>query len=393
MARKLNYGVIQGMCKYAEETEIPGIFALWVAVSTVGATLGRNVYLDQGFFQVHPNTYIVLIANSACCRKSTSIGMANDFLSNVFPKVNMFSQKMTPEALIGTLSGVNLDDNQTTVIHSAVGIAIADELSTLIDKNSFASGMIALLTSLYDSKDFEYTTRGRGKEPIKNPCLSILGGSTIHWIKEAIPEVAIGGGFTSRVIFVYKDKMEKLVPWPFMSEENKILRQDIIHDLNEIAKMRGPFGISKEAKDLYEHEYRNFYSTSPLLNDEYTSGYANRRNFTLLKLAMIVSAASSDKRVIDVEDLALAIKMLSKVEVDVPMVVKSIMSKEVGNIFEQIIKFMQQRKVVSRADLIRQYRHRMPSNELQIMLDTLEEEQVIRREISDGNINYIFIKV
>jgi hypothetical protein len=392
MARKLPYSVIQGMCKYAEDTEIPGIFALWVAISTVGATLGRNVYLDQGFFQVHPNTYIVLIANSACCRKSTSIGMAQHFLSMVNPKVNTFSQKMTPEALIGTLSGIDVDSKQTTIIPSAVGIAIADELSTLIDKNSFASGMIALLTSLYDSKDFEYNTRGRGKEPIKNPCLSILGGSTIHWVKEAIPEVAIGGGFTSRVIFVYKDKMEKLVPWPFMSEESKRLKLDIAHDLNEIAKMRGPFGITDGAKELYEQEYRNFYSSSTLLNDEYTSGYANRRNFTLLKLAMIISAAESDKRVIDEKDLALAIKLLARVEVDIPMVVRSIVSKEIGTVFDQIIKFMQQKKVVSRADLIRQYRHRMPSNELQIMLDTLEDERVIRREIVDNNINYIFLK-
>jgi hypothetical protein len=391
MARKLK-SVLESICKYTEDTEIPGIFSLWVGVSTIGTALGRNVYIDQGFFQVHPNTYIVLVANSACSRKSTSIGIGQRFLQNIHPSINMFSQKMTPEALIGSLSGLDLNNSNDSIIPSAVGIAIADELSTLIDKNSFATGMIALLTSLYDSKDFEYNTRGRGKEPVKNPCLSILGGSTIHWIKESIPEVAIGGGFTSRIVFVYKDKMEKLVPWPFMTEENKQLEKDIIHDLNDISNMRGPFGISDEAKELYKDEYCNFHKTSTLIHNDNTAGYANRRNFTLLKIAMIISASESSGRVIETRHLKIAIKMLEHVEKDIPFIIKSIVSKEVGDIFEQIIKFIMRQRVVSKAELIRQYRHKMPSRDLQVLVDTLVEEGVIRVELEDGCLNYVYCK-
>jgi len=299
---------------------------------------------------------------------------------------------MTPEALICALSGMDLNDKMTQLIPSAVGIAIADELSTLIDKNSFSSGMIALLTSLYDSKDFEYNTRGRGKEPIKNPCLSLLGGSTIHWIKESIPEVAIGGGFTSRIIFVYKDKMEKLVPWPFKTEEVKSLEKDIVHDLNCIAKMRGPFGITDAAKESYKKEYVNFHENNPLLHNENTSGYANRRNFTLLKLAMIVAASESDEKVIEESHLNLALKMLCQIEKDIPFVVKSIVSKEVGDIFETIIKYIMTKRTVTRADLIRQYRHKMPSKDLQVLIDTLVEEGVIKCEVADGQVHYIYDK-
>jgi hypothetical protein len=297
---------------------------------------------------------------------------------------------MTPEGLIGALGGLVGQEGSSQVIPAAVGIAVVDELSTLIDKNAFNSGMIAVLTDLYDARDFEYLTRGRGKETVKNPCLSILGGSTLHWIKESIPIVAIGGGFTSRIVFIYKDNREKLFAWPVLTEENKQLREMITHDLCEIAKMRGPFGLEPEALTMYKKEYEDFYNQSVLMDDELLGGYANRRHHILLKVAMITSASVRDSRVITKEDMAFAIGAMRKAEESMPLILKSITSKEIGNIFEAIIRFISRKISVSHSQLIQNFRHQMTSQELQIMMKTLEDEGLIKIEAIKGVIQYTF---
>lgn len=388
--RKLRSGIIEAICKYTEDTEVPAIFSVWAGISTVSAAMGRDCFVDQGYFAIYPNLYVVLVAGSARCRKSTAVNIASDFIGKVTPKINLISQKVTPEGLIGMLSGLIGDEGATTVVPSAVGIAVVDELSTLIDKNAFKSGLIALLTNLYDSKDFEYLTRGRGRELVKNPCLSVLGASTIRWIKDTIPEIAVGGGFTSRIVFVYKDKREKLVAWPTMSEENKRRAEDIAHDLCEVAKLRGPIALDKEALNLYKEEYEHFYKDSPLMDDEGLAGYANRRHHILLKVAMIVSVSRTDSRLVTLDEMGMSIKLLRKAEKAMPFVLRTVMSEKVGDIFEHILRFLVSSGTVNRQRLIREFRHKMTSQELDIMIRTLEEEGIVEIRVDGKQITYTY---
>ncbi len=389
MSRRLPDGIVPAMCRYAEGMESPPIFIAWSAIATVSAVIGRNCFIDQGYFVIYPNLFIVLVSGSARCRKSSAIDIAKDMLFHTTPRVNVLGQKMTPEALIGALSGMIANEGDSVVIPSAVGIAVVSELSTLIDKNSFKSGLIALLTDLYDCKDFEYVTRARGKELVRNPFLSILGGSTIQWIKEAIPEVSIGGGFTSRVVFVYRDIRSKLIAWPVVTDEMRKLKDDIIHDLDDLAKMRGPFGIEDAAKKMYEDEYSNFYHNSPLMDDESLSGYANRRHHILLKVAMVMSASRSNDRVVTVRDMQAALGMMRDAESSMPLVLRALLSNEVGDIFDNILSFIVKKRIVTRRDLIRQFRHKLTASELDVLMRTLEEEGVVRSEVDGGSIRYV----
>ncbi len=372
MSRKLPDGILKAFAKYTEETEIPAIFSLWVGISTVSACLSRDCFVDLGHFVIYPNMYIVLVAGSAKCRKSTSINTGRKFMEKVTPKIKMLSQKMTPEALIGALSGMT-SESDTIILNEAEGILVVDELATLLDKNAFKSGMVPVLTKLYDCEDFPYETRGRGIEDIRNPCLSILGGSTTEWIKESIPAAAIGGGFTSRVVFVFKDSYEKLCPWPLMSESTKKLGEVIQHDLNEIAKMRGSFALSDDARSLFEEEYRRFIEDSKLFDDPNLAGYAGRRHITMLKVAMVISASLRDSRMIDYVDMRIAIDAMKMSEVDMPRVLKAIRSEFVGDVSEEVLSFLMSNKTVYRSTLVKKMSYRLSSQQLNIILDTLLE--------------------
>jgi hypothetical protein len=390
--RRLNGGILANIVKYTEDTEIPARFALWAGMSAISACLKRDCFIDQGYFVVYPNTYIVLVAGSAMCKKSTAIMMANDFITQVQPPVRLLSQKVTCEALIGSLAGGGTADSSIVALQPAVGIAIVDELFTLINKNSFKDGLIPVLTKLYDCQEFPYETRSHGVEKVRNPCLCILGGSTSEWIREAVPVAAIGGGFTSRIVFVYQNRGEKRVPWPTLSEENRERRRSIINDLCAVSEMRGAFAISEGARTVYDSEYVRFCDHSTLLDEPNLHGYCGRRGHILLKVAMAVSASRCSDRIIEQCDIEAARLLLEEVEGDMPRVLKSITSKEVGDIFEQIIAYMARHKVVTRTELVNKFRSQMTSDDLSVLVRTLEEAGSIKIAVSGPKITYYYVE-
>ncbi len=391
MSRTLKEGTILGICRLMKNTEVPELFALWGGIAATASALGRNAWIDQGHFTVYPNLYIVLTAGSARCRKSTMISQVEKLLQKVEPKLHLMSQKSTPEALIGDMSGVG-PESTTSIVSNATGTIIADEVSTFIDKNAFQTGLIAILTKLYDCGDFDYRTRSRGVEIIRNPCLSILGGSTIQWIKESIPIVSIGGGFTARIIFVYKDDRSKHVPWAERSQEDFELEEAIVHDLSEIHKnLRGRFAVTPGAKEMYCQEYIRFSEESPLFSEPNMAGYAGRRHVLVLKLSMAFSASSKDTREIDERDMRCAINSLTEAENNMSRVLSAISSEPCGDLSEQIVGLLHRNKRVSRFEIVRHFRHKLNVNDLDAILRTLEEARIILKVVEGSQVIYEWI--
>ncbi len=389
MSRKLSNGIIESVMTLMGDTEVPEIFAVWGGIVAVSAALGRRCHIAQGHFTVFPNLYVVLVAGSAKCRKSTMINVIEDFVVGLDPPTNVMSQKCTPEALIGALSGYVAED-QTTIIKSATGIAVVDELSTLIDRNAFGSGLIAILTKLYDCKDFTYRTKSRGLETVHEPCLSLFGGSTLHWIKEAIPIASIGGGFTARMIFVYQDKKEKYVAWPVRSEDAVEMEENIMHDLNEVQKLEGEFGVTDAAIKLYSDEYETFAKTHGFFDDPNMDGYAGRRHAMVNKLAMCFSASSKDTREITELDMARAINALCHAEQSMQKVLNAINSSQAGDVSEQLVVLMSRKKRMRRRDVVRMFRSQLSVEELDSALRVLTEAGFIQTQVAGQDILYVW---
>ncbi len=386
MPRKCQSGVIEEICKFYEETEVPATFALWCAIFTINTCLKRDCFIDQGHFTVYPNLYINLTAGSGVCRKSTAAYIMVDLLREVNPPINILSQRITPQELIGTLSQKAVKD-ETVLISEAVGCFIADELSTLIDKSNEMKVLIPILTKLYDCKDFDYSTRKHGKELVKNPCLSILGGSTLEWIKEAFPAYSIGGGFTARFIFPYRDQKDRRIAWPRRTAENQDRFKRIVHDLNQIAKMRGPMGVSSEAIDFYSDEYVAFLD-GDLAKHSLTSRYAARRHVHLLKVSMALSASSRDTREITKDDMWRAIKIIQGSEARRGTIMRRIISAPIGDMCEHVMTLIMTAKDISRGDLIYETRNRISHKELDMILEGFSESGRVKKYIKDGKLWY-----
>lgn len=379
--------------KLNEGTEIPDIFALWCGLSGISATLGRRVWLDLGTYKVYPNLFVVLVAGSGRCRKSTAIGLIEKLIRVLDPSPNLISQRITPEGLIDALriiEKVEEGNGESELRKESVGFVVVDELSTFLNRKTYESGLASLLIPLYDCKEnFEYRTKSRGKEIIKDGCLGILGATTIDWIRNAIPPDAVGGGLTSRIVFVYVGQPPPPVAITSFSRESENLLVELVRALEEIQTIRGQATMSEEAWGFYEEEYNRFYTDSPLYNTETLSGYASRRHVHLLKLGMLFAVSESRGEVkVERRHLEGALKALTYNEESLPRVLSLITATEKGARIEEVYRRISLARTVSRVEIMRSLSHKIDTRELTELLETLLHAKRIIQNVQGATVFY-----
>ncbi len=376
--------------KLCADTEIPDIFALWCAISSVSCVLGRNSWIDMGTYTIYPNLYIVLVAGSGRCRKSTSIGMAKRLLRQLEPAPNIIAQKITPEALIEALQLTTCEEDKI-LKPSCEGYVVADELSTFLNRKTYDSGLNSLLIQLYDCEEyFEYRTRGRGSEKLYNTCLGLLGASTIDWIRTAIPRDAIGGGLTSRIIFVYMEDPPPPVAITSFSKEKQKLLETLIRSLHKFQLLNGAFNLSKQSWNLYQQMYDGFYRDSELYDNPTLAGYASRRHVFMLKLSMILSASEGlTNQIIEERHLRGAEDILKRSEVFMPRVLGLITMSERGAQIDTVGRYLEKKQQLSRQELLRSFIHQMDVRDLDIIIESLVHSGRIQVRSSGKGLFYV----
>jgi len=337
----------------------------------------------MGTYRIYPNMFVVLVAGSGRCRKSTSIGQIEKLFPGMENKPNIIAQKITPEALIEAMR-----DKKDDEITAHQGFVVVDELSNFLNKRTYEQGLAALLISLYDCKEsFEYRTKGRGKEELKHTCLGLLGGSTIEWIREAVPTDAIGGGLTSRILFIYVKNPPPPQAWTESNPENDGIRSELIIGLDKIASLQGQMELSPEAKEFYITQYNDFYDNSSFYENKYLSGYASRRHVHMIKLAILFSVAETDKMIIELRHIEQAYGLLLDAENHMVEVLSLITSTETGSKIELVRAFIRKRGECKVSDLQRHFSRQMNSRELGELTHTLISSGEIRFQV-DGQRGY-----
>lgn len=363
---------LKKFCSLLENTEVPPRFSIWCGLATLLAVLERRIWLHQGIYTVYPNFYFVLIAASGQ-KKSTAINLTDKLLRSIDPGPKIIAQMITPEGLINAIKVVRLDNDKELLKETSGGIIIADELVTLIDKRAIEKGLGKVLTTLYDCKDvFEYQTVSRGLEKVYNSHLSLLGGTTVELIKDSIPLQAVGGGLTSRMLFIYDDSLPPPVPWVEYNEEHRRTEQDLIRYLQELSTLEGEIYVTPEAREFYIQDYTENYSKE-IRKNPYLRGYANRRHAHLFKIAMGIMVAENPSLTMNRHHLQGAKIILEEAETHMEKVVEMIVSTESGSSISMVYNFIdsQPDKQVTRSTLTRYFSHRFDAIELKKMLDTL----------------------
>ena len=268
--------------EYTSNQESPTLFHIWSAIGCIASVLGRRVSLDRGYYSLYPNQYIIMVAESARCRKSTATDIVIDDLLETTSLCNIVRQKMTAEKLCVELS-------RTDVINNEI-VLYAPELATFLGASAFQSGLIPLITALYNCPSkTSYKTKESGEFYMNNVCINLMGATTLDWMSSNMPGDTIEGGFTGRVIFVVAEDRRHKEAWPFITNLQVEQRQQLLMDLTRIAKLRGRFEVSTNAHSLYEKWYNN----EPEMEDVRLRGYDGRKGDHVLKVAMILASSES----------------------------------------------------------------------------------------------------
>ncbi|HEY0725846.1 MAG TPA: DUF3987 domain-containing protein, partial [Pyrinomonadaceae bacterium] len=249
------------------------------------------------------------------------------------PNIHFGPPSLTWQALADSLSAsiehMRMMINGVEKFHpmSCITIPIS-ELGTFLKIDD--SALVDVLVDLWDGQltAWAHNTRTSGQVDIRNPWLNIIGCTTPAWLKEHFPEHLIGGGLTSRVVFVYGDTKRKLVAYPdelIQDAAYADMEQKLLHDLREIASMQGPFTIDAAGRTWGRDWYAKHWTGggTTVSGDRY-GGYIARKQTHIHKLAIICAAARSNNLVITDVHLREAEALLNVVEPHMRRVFESV---------------------------------------------------------------------
>lgn len=357
--------------EYTSEQESPSLFHFWVGTSAIAAALERSVWINRGYYTLFPNLYTVLIGASARVRKTSAIRIGFDIYREAMEDGVIVSQKTTPEALIG----IFVEGFKQRGVSG--GVIVADELGVFLGGQAKNMDLMQLLTKWYDCPEFfEYHTVMRGKEVMNYVHCNMIAGTTPQWLRDGMPPHAVGGGFTSRIIFVYQDKPEKLIAFPEITSEQRRMKKELIEDLKRISKLQGQFTLTGEAREWYENWYTKVFKpeSTPYMS---LDGYYGRKHDTLLKVAMCLAVSKSNNLVIDEIEMKMALRALNKNEDFLPATLRLIQMTEVGEEMEKVFRVVCRRKKIDFVALSRQ---------LSYCMNTKKIDEVVRDLISGDRI-------
>lgn len=283
----------------------------------MGASIGRSVYLPFGHGKIYPNQFIILTGTPGA-RKGTAISYGKKLLEAMDYK-HIAPNKAVKESFWKWMSTrgeveevgeefLDWDVDATAAVNEAY--VAHDEFLDFVGVGD--DSFITNLANLWDNLPSFTQPKTRGKDiTINKPTISILSGMTMTGIAEAFKALAHGGGFFSRVLFIFSAPTKNKITFP--SPPNEELGIELVDMLIRIQKLEGELILSEEVRVILDR----IYKSCPRMEDGRFEYYSQRRFTHLLKLVIIMAATRESLEPI-VEDCILANTLLYNAELSMP---------------------------------------------------------------------------
>ena len=333
---------IQAYVDYTEFLESPDVYHIWTAISVIAGALGGKCWIDMGYFKWKPNFFVIFVAPPGLVSKSTTSEVGMSMLRGI-ENIHFGPASMTWQALTDALRDAEKLEPAVGKKVASLNI-IASELGTFLDPRN--RELVDVLTDMWDGKEvpWQRRTKGEGTSEVQNPWLNIIACTTPAWIQSNFPQDSLNGGFASRTCFVYADKKRKLVAYPkkqmdSFGDQFKMLRAKLVSDLKQIARITGSFYLTEDAEKWGEDWYAQHWALAPdMMDKEIYGGYLSRKQTHIHKIAMILSAAERDDRIIHDYDLENAKDLLLMVEPQLSKVFSAISDNREVHFLQTLVK-------------------------------------------------------
>lgn len=370
---KRNYADwIQKYLEFARFSEAPTKFHFWTAVSVIAGALQRKVWIDQKYFQWLPNFYIVFVSPPGIVSKSTTAAIGMDLLRLV-PGVKFGPSSLTWQSLVTALAeapeAFELPGGEGEMLVQSAITIVASELGSLLDLKDRV--MVDVLVDLWDGKKgaWEKWTKTSGNDKIENPFINIIGCTTPAWIQENFSKYLLGGGFTSRTVFVYAQEKRQLVAYPAkqFDKAHEEMRPKLLQDLEMIKLLVGEYRLNKEAEDWGTEWYvkHNSRMAGADPTDEGLNSFLARKQTFLHKLGMVLAASRRNELTIFREDLEFADAMLTAIESELATVFGRVSERDEVKDVMDVLRVLHAFKKLPKSVLYRKLFTRMSADQFE----------------------------
>lgn len=360
---------VDGYMTYTDNSEPPYLYRKWCAISVLAAVLQRKCCMPWGSLTFYPNMYIILVGPPAA-RKGTAMAPAQDILYNL--GIKMASEAVTREALIRELkesNGTIIDPETGSIEYHSSLTVFSPELTVFLGYNN--PTLLSDLTDWYDCrKKWVYRTKTQGVDEIFGVFLNILGATTPDLIRATLPLDAIGGGLTSRMIFIYEQNKGKVVPAPFYTDAEQGLLIQLQSDLEQIHLLQGDFRPTEDFLEAWVDWY-SVQDQKPPFQDKNFAGYIERRPNHVMKLSMILNASRTNSMIVEAKDFENALHLLEQTEVKMPRTFSGVGASSMAGVLSQVMAEIGNRGAITFSELLNIFHQDADKRTLEAIVDTM----------------------
>lgn len=350
---------LESFLEYTSYGETPPKIMFWVGVCTIAGALRRKVWIDEDIFQWSPNFYLLIVGPPGAIKKSTSIGQGIRLLKQV-EGIDFGPQMITWQQLITHMaeSKVEWDIKGEKFEMSAVTISLSEFGSFFDPKNR---ELVDALTDMWDGKleTVKKETKTNGSDEIVNPWINILACTTPEWVEQNFPKSLIGSGFGSRPILLYGDTPTRDIAYPSrnMPKCNGRRAQErvLVEKLREIANYAGEYKLTEAAYKWGEAWYADYRKKQRAMGRSVESGFWERKQTHLHKLAMVISASRGKFPVIDVPEMIEADVHIQSLEEDVAKIYGFIGQSPTSRVAGDLVETLARVGPIEKKELYRRY--------------------------------------
>ena len=381
---------LDGYIRYTYNSEPPLAYHTWAGLSLIAGALQRKVHLHWGFERIYPNMFVVLVGPAGRARKGVALGIAKSMLTNI-PGVSVAPESSSREAIILAMKRAIANFNDPTdgkvKMHCSL-TAFSEELAVFLGQGDIK--YLANLTDWYDSKDtWSYETVGRGRDALEGLCFNLLGATAPEWLQSMLPQEAIGGGFTSRVLFIVEERKGKTVPKHQLTNAENQLGLVLQRDLERISQLCGQYTFTQAGEDAYCSWYseqdRLISAGRPPVEDVRFAAYCERRATHLRKVMMMCSASRGDDLLLDLCDFDRAVGMLTKAEIKMAWTFGGLGKARNSDVTDKVMQFIKTMNNTTRSVVMSKFYRDVDTITLRSIEDTMEQMHLVEIKYMPGN--------
>lgn len=364
-----NTRYFEAYMQYTDGTEVCPRFRFFVAATIYGAVVNRKVWFQRGtpgvFPKLFPNLWTVLVAPQGTGKKTSALNTGRMLLLSlpldIRPK--FLASKITPEAIVNSLAThVPLPEvkikgvSQDIYKKDAIAVVYSSELGVLLGKERYNTGLINLLTDLYDCHDeWSSETVSRGHLKLFNICLTFLAAATPDWLQSLLPKDAFKTGFMSRFLWVVLPRGwdVKVANPPAVDEGWKDV---IVEELIKASEYKGEFTWTEAAERRFAEWYESIDFTS--LPGVVAAAF-ERMQVHLLRLAMIIRMTKGGL-VLEEEDIQQTIDILDSIFPESSAILEYIATEPGVRPAVRVLEELRRNPVMKEEELIRRVWRSLP---------------------------------